>query len=179
MQCASHTHTAPDIVPLHASDEELKRFSAKLDAHIRRKRLSGEEVAEIKAIVMMTSRSMERRLKAGSMNPSNIREELDDALYAQIVEREGLISAEDWGELTDQESSSSHTDAAPQPPKATSIADIVNQLKDMFPQAPPGLLLAAAQSSTSLDEAVAKLTAPVPATSERFCRCVRSECVHA
>ncbi len=149
----------------------MKRFSTKLDAYIRKNRLAGDDAAEIKALVMLTSRSLDRRIQAGVMGQENIREALEDALYAQIVEREGLITVEDWGELTDEDNS----DAEQQPLKGTSVAEIVNQLKDMFPQAPAAILLAAAQSSSSLDEAAAKLTAPTPRPRTLFvlvCVCV-------
>lgn len=70
--------------------------------------------------------------------------------FWQIVEREGLLSAEDWGELTDE------VDKAPQ----ISVSEILFELKSMFPGAPSGLLLEAAQSCNSVDEAVAQIISP-------------------
>lgn len=112
------------IEMLHA-EQELQSFSRQLDSYAKKKGLGGEDVAELRAILMMTGRSLDRRIKGGVVSAAKIRDELEDALYAQIVQREGLMTAEDWAEIAQ---------GSPEAAPAQSPAEIMLKLKQMYPQ---------------------------------------------
>lgn len=62
----------------------MQSFNARLEQFVKRKDISGEDFAELRAIVVMTGRSLERRLQAGVGLGDDVRELLEDALYAQV-----------------------------------------------------------------------------------------------
>lgn len=133
--------------------EELDLFTKKLSSYIQRTRLDEDDVSELRALTMMTGRSMQRRADGGMYDNGGVREALRGQLFAQIVEREGLVSEEDWAAIITSKVSplsSSKPQGGAAKTAAANPAALLLELKGMFPGAPPSMLLSAAKGAKSL-----------------------------
>jgi hypothetical protein len=138
---------------------EIDLFSKKLSTYIQRKVADEDEVAELRAIVMMTGRSLQRRVDGGMFEGGGLRAALRDQLHGQMVEREGLISEEDWLELFSPTTPPAKVESPAAKAKAQggareavtmSPAEIAFELKARFPALTGAAIMSAAQGSKSL-----------------------------
>jgi len=139
---------------------EIDLFSKKLSTYIQRKVADEDEVAELRAIVMMTGRSLQRRVDGGMFEGGGLRAALRDQLRGQMVEREGLISEEDWLELFSPTTppakvepttaAKAKTQRGAREATPMSPAEIAFELKARFPALTGAAIMSAAQDSKSL-----------------------------